>query len=69
MDLLEIEVLAVIKTCDDCGFIHMNHPPYSPDLAPSDYYLFRNLKNMCGRRFSSNEELQDDLRTKIKNFI
>lgn len=21
------------------------HPPYSPDLAPSDYYLFRNLKN------------------------
>ncbi|GFW90267.1 histone-lysine N-methyltransferase SETMAR [Trichonephila clavipes] len=23
----------------------MPHPPYSPDLAPSDYYLFRSLKN------------------------
>ena len=22
----------------------LEHPPYSPDLAPSDYYLFRNLK-------------------------
>ena len=23
-----------------CKFEHLNHPPYSPDLAPSDYYLF-----------------------------
>ncbi|GFX32131.1 histone-lysine N-methyltransferase SETMAR [Trichonephila clavipes] len=23
----------------------MPHPPYSPDLAPSDYYLFRSLQN------------------------
>lgn len=22
------------------GFDILNHPPYSPDLAPSDYYLF-----------------------------
>lgn len=22
----------------------MRHPPYSPDLAPSDYHLFPNLK-------------------------
>ncbi|GFV50749.1 histone-lysine N-methyltransferase SETMAR [Trichonephila clavipes] len=22
----------------------MPHPPYSPDLAPSDYYLFRSLQ-------------------------
>lgn len=21
------------------------HPPYSPDLTPSDYYLFRSLQN------------------------
>ncbi|KOC63773.1 Histone-lysine N-methyltransferase SETMAR [Habropoda laboriosa] len=21
------------------------HPPYSPDTAPSDYYLFRSLNN------------------------
>lgn len=22
------------------------HPQYSPDIAPSDYYLFRNLQNI-----------------------
>ena len=29
----------------ECGFEEMRHPPYSPDLAPSDYHLFQNLKN------------------------
>ena len=29
----------------ECKFKQLNHPPYSPDLAPSDYYLFRNLKS------------------------
>ena len=24
----------------ECKFEKLNHPPYSPDLAPSDYYLF-----------------------------
>ena len=34
------------------------HPPYSPDLAPSDYWLFADLKRMFqGKRFGSNEEL------------
>ena len=28
------------------GFVELNHPSYSPDLAPSDYFLFRNLKKM-----------------------
>ena len=23
----------------------MSHPPYSPDLAPSDYYIFRSLQS------------------------
>ena len=26
----------------ECGFEEMPHPPYSPDLAPSDYHLFPN---------------------------
>ena len=33
-------------------------PPYSPDLAPSDYFLFPNLKkDIRGRHFRSNEEV------------
>jgi hypothetical protein len=32
--------------------------PYSPDLAPSDFFLFPNLKKwLGGRRFTSNEEV------------
>jgi hypothetical protein len=27
------------------GFHCLDHPPYSPDLAPSDYHMFPELKN------------------------
>lgn len=34
------------------------HPPYSPDLAPSDYHLFRHMKKaLRGKSFSSNQEV------------
>ena len=34
------------------------HPAFSPDLAPSDYFLFPNLKkDIRGRHFQSNEEV------------
>ena len=33
------------------------HQPYSPDLVPSNYWLYADLKRMLqGKRFSSNEE-------------
>jgi histone-lysine N-methyltransferase SETMAR len=35
----------------------LEHPPYSPDLAPSDFCLFPNLKLFLARqRLSSNQE-------------
>ena len=34
------------------------HVPYSPDLAPFDYFLFPNMKSsLGGKRFSTNEEI------------
>ncbi|XP_047987147.1 histone-lysine N-methyltransferase SETMAR-like [Leguminivora glycinivorella] len=43
----------------DLGFEQLDHPPYSPDIAPSDYYLFRDLKkSLRGRHFSTDEELK-----------
>jgi len=39
------------------GFTYLEHPPYSPDLAPSDYFLFSHLKkHLRGTRFESIEE-------------
>ncbi|GBP24462.1 Mariner Mos1 transposase [Eumeta japonica] len=36
--------------------LHQGHPPYSPDLAPNDFYLFSRVKNkLRGQRFSSCE--------------
>ena len=43
----------------ECKFEQLNHPPYSPDLAQSDYYLFRNLKSyLRGTRFRDADELK-----------
>ena len=39
-------------------FHFLDHPPYSPDLAPSDYHLFPGLKKQLkGRHFSSEAEV------------
>ena len=40
----------------------MLHPPYSPDLVPSDYYLFRSLQNsLNGKTFIDNEAVKSHL--------
>ena len=40
------------------GYELIPHPAYSPDLAPSDYFLFPNLKkDIRGCHFRSNEEV------------
>jgi len=36
--------LATQKKLAYLGFQYLNHTPYSPDLAPSDYHLFPGLK-------------------------
>ncbi|KAJ0176729.1 hypothetical protein K1T71_007908 [Dendrolimus kikuchii] len=38
------------------------HPPYSPDIAPSDFHLFRSLQNSLGSvRLTSREDCQNHL--------
>jgi len=49
--------LATQKQLAYLGFQCLDHPPYSPDLAPSDYHLFPGLKKQVkGRHFSSDAE-------------
>ncbi|KAK8383386.1 hypothetical protein O3P69_019045 [Scylla paramamosain] len=44
----------------ECGFEQRNHPPYSPDLAPSDYFLLRQLKFSLRRRiFHDDDEVKE----------
>jgi hypothetical protein len=37
------------------------HPPYSPDLAPSDFHLFGALKDaICHTKFETDDDYDDD---------
>jgi len=50
--------LSLLKKLDYMGFQCLDHPPYSLDLAPSDYYLFPGLKKQLkGRHFLSDAEI------------
>lgn len=41
----------------------MPHPAHSPDLAPSDYHLFRSLQNFLnGKKFNDRSEVETALR-------
>jgi histone-lysine N-methyltransferase SETMAR len=44
------------------GFTLVPHPPYSPDLAPSDFYLFSPLKrHLSGKCFENEAEISAEL--------
>jgi hypothetical protein len=48
----------------DLHYELLEHPPYSPDLAPSDFYLFPKLF-LAAQRFSSNQEATAAVRGKF----
>ena len=54
--------LVTRKKLLELGWEVMPHPPYSPDLALPDYYLFRSLQNhLNGKTFDSNEVVKNEL--------
>ena len=50
--------IATVAKLHKLHFELLLHPPYSPDLASSDNWLFADLKRrLQGKRFGSNEEV------------
>ena len=50
--------LVVKSVLEEEGIEVLKHPPYSPDLAPSDYWLFSDMKSQLrGRKFGSRSAL------------
>ena len=49
------------------GWEVLNHPPYSPDLAPCDFFLFPKLKKMMkGIKFATETEVKRSLQANLK---
>jgi histone-lysine N-methyltransferase SETMAR len=45
----------------------MEHPPYSPDLAPNDIWLFPKIESaLKGRRFQDTEDIKKNVTIPLK---
>ncbi|GFW50634.1 uncharacterized protein TNCV_2889361 [Trichonephila clavipes] len=70
-DRYEDSLLDRIVTGDETWVF--SHPPYSPDLAPSDFHLFPRMKNwLATQRFDNDKELRvrvtEWLRSQVEEF-
>ena len=55
-----------MSTVRDCGFELIDHPPYSPDMAPSDYFLFPKMK----KHLAGNQHQTDyDVISTVEDFL
>ena len=55
------------ETIDSMGWTTLPHPPYSPDLAPSDYHLFGPMNlHMKGMRHESDDDFKAVLTTWLR---
>ncbi|GBM02739.1 hypothetical protein AVEN_40811-1 [Araneus ventricosus] len=49
------------------GIVSLNHPLYSPDSSPSDFFLFPKLKSaLKGQCFSHISDIQPNVTTQLK---
>ena len=55
---------------DHFGWDLFDHPPYSPDLAPSDYHWFPNMKTwLATQPFDDDAELQAGVNEWLKSKV
>ena len=59
-----------VETLQNLKFEVLAHPPYNPELAPSDYHLFGPLKEaLRGRRFTADQELKEAVHEILRHNI
>ncbi|GFS07059.1 histone-lysine N-methyltransferase SETMAR [Elysia marginata] len=55
------------ETIASMGWTTLPRPSYSPDLAPSDYYLFGPIKQgLRGKHYKNDEEVKNAVNTRQK---
>ena len=57
-----------VELLESSGIDQLQHPPYSPDLAPCDFFLFPRLKrDLRGVRFRNIEEMKKGVNRVLRN--
>jgi len=53
-------VLVLVRFWEKFNWDILDHPPYCPDIAPSDFLLFLHLKkHLAGKKFDGDDEVQE----------
>ena len=65
--------VVAMASIHECGFELVQHPPYSPDLAPSDFHMFQNMeRHLAEIHYNTNNDVisvfDDFLDLQDKNF-
>ena len=56
-----------VDTLRALKFEVLKHPPYIPDLAPSDFHLFGPMKeHLRGRKFADDKEIMEAVQSWLK---
>lgn len=59
----------ITEKLENIGMKRMPHPPYSPDIAPSDFFLFGIMKRSIeGKEFKTEEEIVEWVRHFLVTF-
>ncbi|KAF2352071.1 Transposase type 1 [Trinorchestia longiramus] len=59
-------VAMTVQKLTELGYETLPYPPYSPDLSPTDYHLFKHLSTFLdGKTFRSKQEVE----TTFKDFV
>ena len=58
---------ATVEKIRTFGCEILPHPPYNPDLAPSDYHLFGSVKEqLSGQRFETLEDIRKAVHQRLR---
>jgi hypothetical protein len=68
-DVRPYTAAATVNHIATFGWERLDHAPYNPELAPSDFHFFPTLqRTLEGRRFTTNEDVEEAVRTQDTDF-
>ena len=60
-------VQPTLQKLNELGYEVLPHPPYSPDLSPTDYHFCKHLNNFCRENTSTTSRMQKMLSKSSSN--